>query len=75
MKKFQLSVNALTQALVASLTPTQNTATTATTTENARRGGGDRIVCFSADGSSSHEPPCKPGERPVRVNSRGEKAE
>lgn len=63
MKKFQLSVSALTKALVASLTPNQNTASTTTSETDGDRAGG--VVCVPKNGGSSHKPPCKPGETPV----------
>ncbi|NJM72020.1 MAG: hypothetical protein HC862_18545 [Scytonema sp. RU_4_4] len=67
MKKFQLSIGALTRALVASLTPNKNTASTRTSESESdgNRGGG--VVCVPKNGGSRYDPPCKPGDTTIRV--------
>ncbi|WP_414590158.1 hypothetical protein [Scytonema sp. PCC 10023] len=65
MKKFQLSLSALTQALVASLTQNKNTASTTTSETDGDRGGG--VVCVPKNGGSRYNAPCKPGDTPIRV--------
>lgn len=65
MKKFRLSLSALTQALVASLTQNKNTAST-TTSESDRDVG--RTVCVAKNGTR-YDPPCKAGDKTIIENS------